>query len=60
MNAGDNKMNEDVVIQAEKQQEKIRRDLKKLKTLKKDALASWCEILEKKPLEVAEIMGIDL
>lgn len=41
------------MIKAEKEEDKIRRELKKLKAWKKDAVKTWSDLLEKKPMEVA-------
>lgn len=41
------------MIKAEKEQDKLRKEIKKFKAIKKSVIASWCEVLEKKHIEVS-------
>lgn len=41
MNGIESKVDEETVIKAEKQQQKLRKDLKRYKNLKKDAINTW-------------------
>ena len=54
------KVEEEVVDKVEKEEQFLKKEMKKYKRIKKECLSIFSQSMEKKMGEVAEIMGVEL
>lgn len=58
MSEGSEKVDEKVVIQVEKEEGFLRKQLSKRRKMTRECLSIWSEMLEKKLSVVAQMMGV--